>query len=166
MTISSPANPATFASGTPITFSGSATDADSGDLTDSLTWTSNLSGQIGTGGSFDTVLSSGTHIITASVTDSGGLPGSATVTITVTPSSPIALSVRAYKIKNAKYADLTWTGASSDNVDVYRNGSRVTTTPNDGAYKDTAAKTATSATYWVCETGGTSNCSNVVTVTW
>ncbi|MFO0981465.1 MAG: hypothetical protein U1E76_06875 [Planctomycetota bacterium] len=42
--------------------------------TASLAWTSNLQGQIGTGGTFtrsDLVV--GTHTITATVTDSGGL---------------------------------------------------------------------------------------------
>lgn len=83
VTISSPANGANFASATSISFSGSATDTEDGNLSDSLLWTSNLSGQIGTGASFSTVLASGTHTITASVTDSGGLSDSASILITV-----------------------------------------------------------------------------------
>jgi subtilisin len=84
--ISSPANNASFTSGTSINFSGTATDAEDGDLTSDLVWTSNLDSDIGTGGSFNAVLSDGTHTITASVTDSDGLTGSASITVTVTQS--------------------------------------------------------------------------------
>ena len=58
-------------------------DTEDGDLTVNLVWTSNLDGQIGTGGSAGAMLSDGTHTITASVTDSGSLTGNASVTITV-----------------------------------------------------------------------------------
>jgi subtilisin family serine protease len=87
VSISSPANNASFSSGTSISFSGAAADAEDGSLTSSLVWTSNLDGQIGTGGSFSAVLSEGTHTITASVTDSGGLTGSASITVVVEAAS-------------------------------------------------------------------------------
>jgi subtilisin family serine protease len=81
--ITAPANGSTFTSGAAITFSGSASDAEDGNLTSNLVWTSSLDGQIGTGGSFTAALSDGTHTITASVTDSGGQAGSASITLTV-----------------------------------------------------------------------------------
>ncbi len=85
VTINSPANNASFASGTSIDFEGSASDTEDGDLTSSLVWTSNRDGQIGTGGSFSTsTLTVGTHIMTAKATDSGGLTGSDDITIQVT----------------------------------------------------------------------------------
>lgn len=71
----------------------------------------------------------------------------------------------ARQVKTNKYADLSWIGAVYANVDVYRNGALVITTPNDGFYTDKPPKTTTSATYKVCE-AGTTVCSNVVTVTW
>ena len=167
VSISSPANGASFPSGTSISFAGTATDAEQGDLTSGLAWTSSLDGPIGTGGSFSKVLNVGTHTIVASVTDAGGLPGSATITIIVTPASPITLSARAYKIKSAKYADLTWSGATSVNVDVYRDGILVAITTNDGTYTDgPLAKIVTSATYKVCEAGAATTCSNEARVTW
>ncbi|MFZ0429242.1 MAG: hypothetical protein WAO20_14070, partial [Acidobacteriota bacterium] len=76
VTISSPSDGASFPAGTPVSFSGSAGDTEDGDLTSSLAWTSSLDGPIGSGGSFSAILSTGTHVITASVTDSGGLAGS------------------------------------------------------------------------------------------
>jgi subtilisin len=166
--ISSPADSASFDSGASISFAGSASDSEDGDLTGSLAWTSSLDGQIGTGGSFSTVLSDGTHVITAEVTDSANQTGSDSITITVGGGGGggFSLSVTAYKIRGDKYADLTWSGATSTNVDVYRNGSLIATTANDGAYTDgPLGKGGGSASYQVCE-AGTSTCSNVVNVSW
>jgi len=89
----------------------------------------------------------------------------ALVSVTVVPPAGITLSVTAYKVKTAKYADLAWNKTTSTSVDVYRGAAVVATTANDGAYTDKPPKTVTSATYKVCESG-TSTCSNVVTVTW
>jgi subtilisin len=138
VSITSPANGASFDSGASISFSGSASATEDGDLTGSLVWTSNLDGQIGTGGSFSAVLSDGSHTITASVTDSGGSNGSDSISVTVGGGGggSIALSVNAYKIRGDKYADLTWSGATSTSVDIYRDGAIITTTANDGAYTD------------------------------
>jgi hypothetical protein len=170
VTISSPADGASFDSGASVSFSGSASDTEDGNLTASLVWTSDLDGPIGSGGSFSSsTLSVGTHIITASVTDSGGLGGNDSVSITVQEAEPpgsFQLSVRAYKVKGSQHADLTWSGATSATVDVVRNGVGVATTANDGAYTDaTGVKGGGSATYRVCE-AGTSTCSNAVNVTW
>jgi subtilisin len=167
VTITSPADGASFTSGTSISFSGTALDNEDGDLTSSLVWTSSLDGPIYTGGSFTKALSEGTHTITASTKDSGGLTGSASINITVKPNSGdhIILEVAPRLLRTNKYADLTWSGATSVNVDVYRNGTLVATTPNDGAYTDKPPKTLISATYKACE-AGTSACSNAVTVSW
>jgi len=59
--------------------------------------------------------------------------------------------------------DLFWNGATSANVNIYRNGS-IRTVPNTDAYTDgTAQRGSASFTYKVCE-AGTQNCSNQVTV--
>jgi len=88
VSISSPASGATFSSGTAVSFNGSATDTPDGVLSGSLVWTSSIDGFLGNGGGFNKVLSSGTHTVTASVTDSGGLSGSASVTFTVQSAPP------------------------------------------------------------------------------
>ena len=170
VSITSPADGASFDSGASISFAGSASDPEDGDLTASLVWTSNLDGQIGTGGSFSAVLSDGAHTISASVTDSGDNSGGETITVTVNNGGgttfPVNLSVSAYKVKGAQYADLTWGGATSTNVDIYRNGNIVDTTDNDGEYTDsTGIKGGGSAIYQVCE-AGTTTCSNIVEVIW
>lgn len=165
--ITSPTDGASFNTGENISFAGSATDSEDGILTSRLVWMSNLEGQIGTGGSFGAVLSDGTHVITASATDSGGLAGSDSVTITVAGSSgnEIYLSVVLRKVKNLRYADLSWSGAVSTHVDIYRNGSLLVTADNDGSYTDGPLGKTGTVTYQVCESG-TSGCSNSVTISW
>ncbi|MEW6249297.1 MAG: S8 family serine peptidase [Planctomycetota bacterium] len=87
VTITAPPDGTTVTEGTAITFTGTATDPEDGDISASLVWTSNLQGQIGTGASFTRTLNVGTHAITASVTDSGGLSGSDVVTVIVQSAS-------------------------------------------------------------------------------
>ncbi len=85
VTITAPADGLSVVEGTNITFTGTATDIEDGTLTSNLSWDSNLDNNIGNGGSFSTTgLSTGTHTITASVTDSHGAPGSDQITVTVT----------------------------------------------------------------------------------
>lgn len=81
--ISSPSNNSLFDSATVISFAGSASDIEDGDITSGLTWTSSIDGIIGTGGSFSTSLSDGEHTITAQTTDTGGKTSSNSITITV-----------------------------------------------------------------------------------
>ncbi len=95
--ITSPSDGASFDSGAMILFKGTASDAEEGDLTDSLVWTSSIQGQIGVGGSFSYILEDGNHIITASVTDSGAQTGSDSISITVgSPSEPTTVSVSGF----------------------------------------------------------------------
>jgi subtilisin family serine protease len=81
------------------------------------------------------------------------------------PPAGITLSATGYKVKGVQHADLTWSGATSTNVDIVRNGMTVTTTANDGAHTDsTGTKGGGTYTYKVCE-AETSICSAEVTVT-
>jgi extracellular elastinolytic metalloproteinase len=75
------------------------------------------------------------------------------------------LATRAYRQSNKPRVDLTWSGGTGTNVDVFRNNTRITATANDGAYTDTGlAKNATGTfTYKVCNTG-TTVCSNTSSV--
>ena len=87
VTIVSPANGSSFSAGAGIDFAATATDPEDGDIAASLQWTSDRDGAIGTGASFTRTLSNGNHIITTSLIDSGGNPGSASVAISVGASS-------------------------------------------------------------------------------
>jgi serine protease len=59
---------------------------------------------------------------------------------------------------------LTWSGATSTHIDVYRNGAPpIATVPNTGHYTDSTGDTGrASYRYRVCE-AGTSTCSNDAT---
>jgi len=60
---------------------------------------------------------------------------------------------------------LTWSGATSANIDVFRNSVLITTVPNTGTYTDSTGDTGRARyRYMVCE-AGTQTCSNQVTVT-
>ncbi|HSF16394.1 MAG TPA: Calx-beta domain-containing protein [Vicinamibacteria bacterium] len=94
VTITAPANGSTFGVGTQVTFSGSASDFEDGDLSASLSWVSDLDGGLGTGAQVSTsALSLGTHLINASVTDSGGRFDSDTVSVTIDGTSVLDVPV-------------------------------------------------------------------------
>jgi endonuclease/exonuclease/phosphatase family metal-dependent hydrolase len=83
--ITSPAGGTHVDEGTAVSFSGTAQDLEDGDLAASLTWSSDLDGPLGQGSSLNAVLTVGAHVITASVTDSGGLSDADTIVVTVDP---------------------------------------------------------------------------------
>src|SRR5437016_5294643 len=93
-----------------------------------------------------------------------------TVTPTATPTptptpGQITLTARGYKVHGLQTVDLSWTGATSSSIDVYRNGVFVATVPNNRLYTDHPnGRGHATYTYRVCE-AGTGNCSNQVTVT-
>jgi FG-GAP-like repeat/FG-GAP repeat len=86
-----------------------------------------------------------------------------TATPTATPVR-IALNARGYKVHGANTVDLSWSGATSNQVDVYRDGVVRVRTANDGFHTDsTGSRGQTTYRYKVCE-AGTLTCSNEVTV--
>lgn len=68
VTIAEPANNSTVQTGTPVTFTATATWGGM-DVTDAIVWTSSRDGVLGNGGSISAALSEGTHSIVASVPD-------------------------------------------------------------------------------------------------
>ena len=152
VTILQPVDGASFDSGTRITFEGTASDTEDGDVTAGLVWRSSIDGQIGTGGSFSIILSDGNHTISAKATDSNGKIGSSSISITVgAPSEPTTVSVSSitYATQGGKNNDrhLLITLALVDDlgnpvpsasvsIDVYRNtalyGSETGMTETDG----------------------------------
>ncbi len=87
VTISAPADGSSFVSGTSITFMGSGTDAEDGELSGSdLAWTSDVDGALATGSSLtSSALQVGAHTITLTASDSRGAAGTAAISITITP---------------------------------------------------------------------------------
>jgi N-acetylneuraminic acid mutarotase len=84
-------------------------------------------------------------------------------TPTPTPAG-ITLSAAGRKVGGINTVLLTWSGATSANIDVYRNRALIVTTANDGSYTDSTGDTGRARyTYRVCE-AGTQTCSNNVRV--
>ena len=84
--ISEPVAGAVVDIGAPVTFSALAEDDLDGDLSVKISWVSNLDGLMGRGSSLTTTIRSvGKHAVTASVANSLGLLGTATVHVTVVP---------------------------------------------------------------------------------
>jgi hypothetical protein len=113
VSITIPVDGSTFESGATILFEGTASDPEDEDLTAGLVWTSSMDSEIGTGGSFSTNLSDGTHTITADVTDSGGKTGSASIDITVgAPSEVVTVeSIDPVSMDAGTSIDVTITGS-------------------------------------------------------
>jgi subtilisin family serine protease len=112
-----------------------------------------------------TYAAAGTYTVTLTVTDDDGATGSTSQSVSVSDggTSNITLTARVYKFNKVQYAvDISWSGATSANVNIYRDGVLVTTTTNDGAYTDMLGKKVSDPYYYhICETEG-SSCSEPV----
>jgi hypothetical protein len=72
----------------------------------------------------------------------------------------IQLQASGRKVGGINTVRLTWSGATSSNVDVYRNNILIVTTANDDSYRDSTGDTGRARyVYRVCE-AGTQSCSN------
>ncbi|EKB48820.1 S8 family peptidase [Cecembia lonarensis] len=88
--------------------------------------------------------------------DTGGDDGDAT----------IQLSGSGTKVQGRWRASLSWSGATTSQVDIYRDGTKIATVDNSGSYVDqTNFRGGGTLTYTVCEAGSSASCSNAVTIT-
>jgi len=104
---------------------------------------------------------------TFEVDDGNGGTDTGTVDISITPPPPpsvISLSVDLVERRNSTTAKLSWSGANSVDVDIYRNEVRIVTKSNNGKYNDRLSASDT-YDYTVCE-AGTNICSNVASVSY
>lgn len=85
VSIANPTDGSSYTINDTVVLTGTATDAEDGDISTNVDWTSNIEGALGTGESLSvTGLMLGNHIITAEVSDSAGTTVSDTVSITIT----------------------------------------------------------------------------------
>ena len=166
--IVAPASGATFAAGSVVTLTGTAQDAEDGDLARQIEWSSNVQGWLGNGGSVSASLSSGSHTITARVLDSQGLTGTANVSIVISPGqveSPpgVTLTGTGRKGKGLQRTVLRWSGGVWPAVDIYRDGTRRRRWRTPGRIPTSSVPGAGIYTYYVCNST-TADCSNTVVI--
>jgi hypothetical protein len=114
-----------------------------------------------------TATATATAAATATPTSTPIATPTATVPPTPTPTpSQITLTASGRKVHGIDTVDLSWSGATSANVDIYRNGVLIATVPRiPGSYTDSTGQRGHAIfTYQVCNQG-TQTCSNQATVT-
>jgi hypothetical protein len=100
-----------------------------------------------------------TYTVALTVTDDAGARSTRSIVVQIgEPAPKVLLEVRARKDKGRASADLRWTGTAAASVDVFRNGVKLLTTPNDGAHTDALGRVSGTYTYRVCS-AGTTDCS-------
>lgn len=105
---------------------------------------------------------SGSYTVYLTVADNEGATAmrGKTVAVAEEPAPGFNLTATGRKRAGLQKADLTWTGATSSNVDVYRNERLLLTTPNDGFHTDNIdLRGRGTYAYRLCEQG-TTTCSN------
>lgn len=118
VTITSPASNAQLIFGAPVTFAATAQDPEDGSVAASLTWTSDLEGALGNGASITVNnLRAGTHVVTATATDSRGLTASATITVTVTASNSPPVVTITSPADGSSFAEGTTVNFTADATD-------------------------------------------------
>ena len=117
--INRPTAGSSFFPGELVLLSGTASTDQGSDLTSSINWSSNIDGNLGTGGTTTTSsLTIGTHTITASATDQG-VTGESTVTPITVSAFPIdqhfvAILSPADHVTGTTTTNFTFTGVSRD----------------------------------------------------
>lgn len=110
---------------------------------------------------------SGSYTVSLRVTDNTGASTTVTrpVTVSQVPTSQITITLRGYKISGYEYVEIRWSGATSQYVDIYMNGTRIGTVSNSGGVTHrTNLRGPRTLTYRVCN-NGTSVCSATQSVT-
>lgn len=146
-------------------FTDTSTDADGGAI--ACRWDFG-EGSSATGQSTShTYAEAGTYAVTLTVADENGATDSITQSLAIAGSSAgsITLTALGYKVKGLLKASLSWEGAMSSHMDIYRNGIKIANGAQGTSYTDHIDERGKRTyTYQVCgEEAGT--CSNEVTVT-
>jgi PKD repeat protein len=110
-----------------------------------------------------TYAAGGTYTVTLRVTDDDGATNLRSQAITI--SSAITLSASGRLDATKQYVTVRWSGARGTTVDLYRFRNFLKQEPNDGLYTASRLRPGlTKYTFYVCELGSTTLCSNEATI--
>lgn len=110
----------------------------------------------------------GTYNVSFTVTDDEGATDNVTQSVEVTDSSgsaPIDLSVATRQTNRRNISTLTWSGATTNRVDVYIDGVYNRRTKNDGSWNHRTNSGSATYSYKLCDQNSSTHCSDVITVT-
>ncbi len=123
VSISAPANGASYTCPANVSFTGTASDPEQGILSSSITWTDSSLGSLGTGSTVSRTYdctAAGSHVVTARVTDNKGLADTDSITITiVNDEQTLAAPTNLTAAINGGLVTLAWVDNSS-NEDGFR----------------------------------------------
>ncbi len=140
--ITAPVDGTTVAEGAALSLAATADDAEDGDLSAAIAWSSSLAGPLGSGASLMlTNLSVGTHVVTASATDSAALTGSASVTLTVDAKPVVTISAPQNNFTVTAGSPITFVGSASDGEDGVLSANVVWTSNKEGVLGSGASLT-------------------------
>ncbi|MCW5963344.1 MAG: PKD domain-containing protein [Bryobacterales bacterium] len=113
--------------------------------------------------SFHTYESAGSYSVRLTVADNEGATATRLRAVSVVAPG-FSLSISGYLSRGLQKASLRWTGATSDRIDLYRNGVSVASVPNTGSHIDNIdLRGRGTYTHRVCEQN-TSICSNETSI--
>lgn len=142
-------------------------DADDDVAVTDVTWSNNRGGSGTASGTTRwsvpaVTLQQGTNVITITARDGAGNQRSKTLTIEIVAPGTPSFTLAAQLFSKSR-VQLAWGQVDGRYLDVYRDGSSVATTRNNGSYNE-ALRGSGQTTYRVC-VSGTTICSNSVSVT-
>ena len=133
-------------------FTNASSDSDGSIVT--RAWTFGDGGTSSANNPSHNFASAGTYSVRLIVTDNDGDSDSITRNVSVASEpapAEFVLSIAPLDIGGRNYAELTWSGGETSRVDIYRNGSRIRSSSNDGYYRDNLRRDTGTFTYRICE---------------
>jgi hypothetical protein len=131
--VTAPQNGQVVGAGTAVTLSAQASDLEDGDLSAMIAWQSDRDGLLGTGATVSATLSTGAHVVTATVVDSAGEADSATVQVNVVDEPPLlTILTPADGVVMSVGQPLLLSGTATDGLDGDLGGALTWTSSLDG----------------------------------
>jgi uncharacterized membrane protein len=151
-----PANGTRYFENETVNLSAVANDLEEGNISNAISWSSDIDGVLGQGGQLSVNLSAGNHNITAEIIDQSGdlATTSLDVSVLAVPDLILDVEVRGFFFKRTT---VTWSGATN-NVEILKNGSVY----RSGGLSGSFTRFGRGSSYQVCQIDS-DFCSEVVT---